>query len=536
MSLALALSLLLRLGHAAPGGAERAPIVRVDGADLYAPRSALPSAQVGQQVQVLRAVGAADPATGRPLTDHFAAGTGEVIAVGDKLVHVRVTAELSLRLRPGDLLALAAPAPAAPLPLTAAPPAAPSAPDAAPPAPVAAAPPPRSGAPDPEAEDLRHTFVGASRLQPRQAVLVWEAWKTRWPASAQRPAVDVEIERLRMLADGVRPAPAPVHTAVSPADGVAGAPIPVVLSLRGDGPAGAANLHFRRPTEEVYRIVPMAPYGSRAMRAEIPAEAVAAPGMEWFVEHQAPGAAPVAVQHKAEAPAMVDVAPPPPAPERAQRSEAQVTFEYVDFYTGTRSDYYLHGEADFLYRVPQQPLYSVRFGAGSYRGRGAPTDSLDAVPKDEARSRSRPVGYNFGYSELEFRPLPALGLIVRGLVGVDYDGLATGAEGRLRLGREDGTNLDVGAARVGDIGNRYALRLGWNTIERLPMAAAVELTDLPGLARQDGSTIDDYGVRLITDARYAFSERLQLGGRVGYQLRNIDHAGFSGGVQAVLSW
>jgi hypothetical protein len=68
------------------------------------------------------------------------------------------------------------------------------------------------------------------------------------------------------------------------------------------------------------------------------------------------------------------------------------------------------------------------------------------------------------------------------------------------------------------------------------MAAAVELTDLPGLARQDGSTIDDYGVRLITDARYAFSERLQLGGRVGYQLRNIDHAGFSGGVQAVLSW
>jgi hypothetical protein len=284
---------------------------------------------------------------------------------------------------------------------------------------AAAAPPPGPSAPDPEAEDLRHTFVGASRLQPRQAVLVWEAWKTRWPASAQRPAVDVEIERLRTLADGSRPAPPPVHAAVSPAEGTAGAPIPVVLSLQGDGPGGAANLHFRRPTEEVYRIVPMAPYGSRAMRAEVPAEAVAAPGMEWFVEHQAPGGAPVAVQHGPGSPAYVEVAAPPPAPEVSGRSEAQVTFEYVDFYTGTRSDYYLHGEADFLYRVPHEVLYSVRFGAGSYRGRGAPTDRLDAVPKTEARSLSRPIGYNFGYSELELRPLPALAFIFRGLVGVD---------------------------------------------------------------------------------------------------------------------
>jgi hypothetical protein len=388
MPLALALSLLLSLARAAPEVPERAPIVRVDGAELYAPRAALPSAQVGQRVEVLRAVGAADPATGRPLTDHFLSGQGEVVAVGEKLVQVRVSAELSLRLRPGDLvsIAAAAPAPAAPAPW----------PEAAPVA--AAAPPARAGAPDPEVEDLRHTFVGASRLQPRQAVLVWEAWKQRWPGSAQLAAVDVEIDRLRTLAQGARPAPAPAHSAVSPGEATAGAPLPVVLSLRGDGPTGSANLHFRRTGEEVYRIAPMAPYGSRALRAEVPAEAVAAPGMEWFVEHQAPGSAPAAVVYKADAPAFVAVVEPPPAPERAGRSEAQVTFEYVDFSTGTRSDYYLHGEADFLYRVPQQLLYSVRFGAGSYRGRGAPTDRLDAVPKDEARSRSRPVGYNFGYS------------------------------------------------------------------------------------------------------------------------------------------
>jgi hypothetical protein len=119
---------------------------------------------------------------------------------------------------------------------------------------------------------------------------------------------------------------------------------------------------------------------------------------------------------------------------------------------------------------------------------------------------------------------------------VDYGGIAGGAEGRIRLGREDGTNLDAGAARIGDIGNRYALRLGWNTIEKLPMAAAVELTDFPGVARRDGSEIDDFGVRLIVDARYALTDRVELGGRLGYQLRNIDHAGFSGGLQTVFSW
>jgi hypothetical protein len=83
---------------------------------------------------------------------------------------------------------------------------------------------------------------------------------------------------------------------------------------------------------------------------------------------------------------------------------------------------------------------------------------------------------------------------------------------------------------VGQIGQAYTLDLSWDTVERLPMRAGVEVTNQPGVSQED------YGVRLLTELRYEVTDAVQVGGRLGYQLRNIEHAGPSFGGVLVFGW
>ena len=108
--------------------------------------------------------------------------------------------------------------------------------------------------------------------------------------------------------------------------------------------------------------------------------------------------------------------------------------------------------------------------------------------------------------------------------------MAAGMEGRIRLGPEAGTNLEAGAANIGNIGQSYLLRLSWDSVPKVPMAAGVHVTNQPGLSQ------DDYGVRLTYEARYAVTDWLEMGAQTGWQLRNINHAGPSIGSTAVFSW
>ena len=108
--------------------------------------------------------------------------------------------------------------------------------------------------------------------------------------------------------------------------------------------------------------------------------------------------------------------------------------------------------------------------------------------------------------------------------------MAVGANGRIRLGSEEGTNMELGAARIGNIGDTYMIQFAWDTVERIPMSGGVHVTNHPGVS------MDDFGVRLVYEARYALTDWVELGGRLGYNLRNINHSGLSYGLSGVFSW
>src|SRR5207249_922052 len=92
-------------------------------------------------------------------------------------------------------------------------------------------------------------------------------------------------------------------------------------------------------------------------------------------------------------------------------------------------------EADFLYRL-RTFLYGIRLGAGAITGRGGYAEPM-------ANSQPRSAGFNYGYAEVEFRAMPHVAFLARGMAGTGKQGLGFGAEGRLRLGAEDETNLTL---------------------------------------------------------------------------------------------
>jgi hypothetical protein len=90
--------------------------------------------------------------------------------------------------------------------------------------------------------------------------------------------------------------------------------------------------------------------------------------------------------------------------------------------------------------------------------------------------------------------------------------------------------MELGAAHIGPIGETYMIQLSWDTVDKIPMSGGVHVTNHPGVAT------DDYGVRLVYEARYALTDWVELGGKVGYNLRNINHSGPSIGMSGVFSW
>ena len=88
----------------------------------------------------------------------------------------------------------------------------------------------------------------------------------------------------------------------------------------------------------------------------------------------------------------------------------------------------------------------------------------------------------------------------------------------------------MGGLHLGDVGQLYQLQLAWNTVPKVPMCAEVSVTNQPGVS------LNDYGVRLVLEARYELTDWVQVGGRLGYQLRNIFHNGPGFGGTVVFAW
>jgi hypothetical protein len=286
------------------------------------------------------------------------------------------------------------------------------------------------------------------------------------------------------------------------------------------------------------------------MKATIPGDAVRPPDVEYFVEVLGVGdEAPRPVVGANDSPETLEVIARPGPDPRDERGRSQVTMflDYVDFDGLSRArdnDQYVHSEIDFMYRFRMRYIHSLRLGFGTMQGTGGPKDVINEDPAgclDETGTfRCREVGYNYAYTELEWRLGPHVALALRPQWGSAFrdsepvEGAnreffsAFGLRGRLRFGREEGSNLLLGAAATQSLGKLFEAAFNWAVVPEFPLVASIQVTDQP--------VIEDLGVRLMVDVGWRRYDWFYPSLRVAYQARDIDVAGPSAGFAANFSW
>ena len=213
---------------------------------------------------------------------------------------------------------------------------------------------------------------------------------------------------------------------------------------------------------------------------EVPAETTVYPAIEWYVAVQdAEGSVHSSEPQRVAVARELDSDGP-----RDGANDMAVRYEYVEFWWANPTlDRFHHGEAEYTYRMRYKALHAFRVGYGVYSGDTGVVAELDgATSQGERESASEPIGFQYGYTELELRPLPVIGFSFRTTVGIDRGGLDGGLHGRVRFGREESTNLQLGAGRSWAVGDEYVVALAWNSVPRVPMLASVLVTNQPGLS------------------------------------------------------
>lgn len=312
----------------------------------------------------------------------------------------------------------------------------------------------------------------------------------------------------------------------------------------------SAWLYYRPAGRAAFERVRLVSGGDATLVARIPGDAVRPPHLDYFVEAlRSDGAEPEAVLGDHAAPLRVAVAarPRPSTGDRRGRSRISTFLDYVDFdglSAKNDNDEYVHGEIDFMYRFRLPWVYSLRLGFGTMSGRGGPKDVIDADPEgcldDQGRFRCRRVGYNYAYAEIEWKLGDAVGVALRPQWGsvfrdrapmenVDREFFdAFGLRARLRLGREDDSNLLIGASATQALGKLFEAAFNWAVIPEVPLVFSVQVTDQP--------VIEDFGVRLIGDVGWRHYSWFYPSLRLAYQARDIDHAGPSAGLAMNFDW
>jgi hypothetical protein len=307
-------------------------------------------------------------------------------------------------------------------------------------------------------------------------------------------------------ASGVRHVPPASAEAGSTLELVAQAPATTPTLAAYVRPAGAGAGGFAR-IELVRR-------DDASWVAVVPTVQVAAPGVEYYVM-----AGEAVVFASPEWPHLIPVHTTEPAERRGRdmdrtqgrRSRVQAMADWVEF--GTRqmqADSYYRFDADFSYRLWAYPLEEIRVGYTRLLG----------------ESEGARAGFKVsGWFELGLSAIEGLRFDVRGIVLATQTGFAVGARGEGRLGDRDGSHVAVGAEYLGDVGSNGFFRLGWGTVPKTPMAATVEVSQLP-------SSMNETGVRLYYDVGRDVGSGVRIGVRVGYAARNQSVAGFTGGAGA----
>jgi hypothetical protein len=335
-----------------------------------------------------------------------------------------------------------------------------------------------------------------------------------------------------------------------------GQPVELAFAVREPDAISQAWLYVRSGSDGPFRRLELRADGDAYLRGAVPADLVARPSLEYFVEAAPAGGEPVPVVGSSESPRSIEVAQTAadPAPQIRDRSRVSLVAEYVDFDGGLRDgfDQYYQVEADFMYRS-FWPIYAVRLGFGSLSGMGGPKDVIDEDPDEcldvAGTYRCRHLTYSYIYTEFEHRFSPVVAVMLRPQAGIlttdrrpgstadrcfgsdiiDCDSQrGLGLRGRVRFGEETATSLVLGVGFTDGVGTLFEAAYASNALPKVPVQVAVAVTDQP--------IQSDFGVRLIGDVGFRAVSWIYPSLRLSYQARDVDHAGFSGGAGVNFDW
>jgi hypothetical protein len=333
---------------------------------------------------------------------------------------------------------------------------------------------------------------------------------------------------------GVRAAAAePAVRHVPPGDAPAGKPIELVARAPSTTPTLVAQVRAHG-SDGAYTAIELVRRDAAHWVAVVPASAVEPPGVDYYLV-----AGETAVFASPEWPHTMAVRATAEDDRRGRdllrakhrRSKVSTTGEWVTYgrrsYDGTRlDDSYYRLEGDFAYRLLAYPLEEIRVGGTYMLGQtfAAPDEMCPS-----AAPCTRQAGVKAGWFELGLAAIEGVRLDARMIAMATAEGFAVGGRGEARLGAREASHVAVGAEYLADVGANGFFRLGWGTIPKLPMAATVEITNLPASHRETG-------VRLYYDVAHEVAPGLRLGVRVGYAARNQSVAGFTGGAGAAVEF
>ena len=308
-------------------------------------------------------------------------------------------------------------------------------------------------------------------------------------------------------------------------------PVRLTMAVVAPWKIAAVICHVRAGRVGVYAPLRMSRVGDYAWSVRVPPGMIKPKWLQYYIEILSPTGASYLAAGRPRAPHWVRVRKPlSTKPQTRGRSYASTFFEYVTFYASApQKDYYYRFEADYMYRL-RKFLYAVRMGLGIFEGAGGP-----ALGIEDGTVKESPRALSYGYLELEFRLGSYFSIIGRGIMGslLKDDlgrpgGASGGFEGRIRIGRELGTNLVMGLLLFGDVGTEGVITFTIAKLPRFPIAASLVVTNLP--------VGEDVGVRLILQGGWRVARWFSFNLRAGVNVRNIRHAGPSVGAGLVFHW
>ena len=310
-------------------------------------------------------------------------------------------------------------------------------------------------------------------------------------------------------ADGVRHVP--------PGDAVAGHVVELVAEAPSTTPTLVA--HVRTTGEQQFHPIELVRSDDAKWIALVP---VVAPGLDYFLDA---GGVPVFASAEAPHTLPVRVAAELERKDRDltrsenRRSRIHTFGEYVDWGTRTVAgakidDHYYRIDADFTYRLLAYPLEELRVGYSRLLGTEGAT-----CPMAAPCTTGFKVG---GWFELGLAPIEGIRFDGRVMMMATAEGFNFGARAEARLGALDASHVALGIEHMADVGTAGYFRLGWGTVPHTPMAATVEISDLP-------TSSSSTGVRLFYDIARDVGSGVRIGVRVGYAARLAAVAGITGG-------